>query len=214
MKILLVFTSYEQSTITCSTLGIEPDSDKFIVHVVPESPVRIDIIDDLYQQYYDQCNRVVIIDRLMKIPEQRILPCYFPVKRAFELEQGMDMVWTNEQRNKISERILTNVRPVVQSLLNRLLSSSYMIIRERPERTPLSTTWEERLKETPSKRTKTDDESICVVCLDNESVVMWAPCMHQCVCDVCAKELMERNDQTRKCPLCREPITDLFRPIK
>lgn len=225
-KILLVFSTHEESATTCETLNLNPvyltdtitETPTFYLSVVEESETRIDVIDELYQRYYTRCKRVVIVDRQMLIPADRISPCYFPVKRAFELEQGMDMVWTNEQRNKIKTRVMNVERQIIhnvaRSLITQLLTGGLMFLHQpeevEEERTPLTTTWEDRLKTPTAKRSKKN----CVICLENDPVVMLAPCMHQCVCDVCAKELMERNDQRKKCPLCRGQINDLFRPIK
>ena len=213
---IIVYSSHEQSEITSETL----DLTNFSTHVVPDSSTRMDEIDELYVQNPD-AKRIIIIDLDMLIPDARIKDVYFPVKHAFEMEQAMDMRWTNEQRNKMSQRVLTRRRRranPIQTIFQQLVFIQRMVpslVAEQPQevvRTPLSTTWEDRIKEPEQKKTKQSTQ--CVICLDNDPMIMWVPCQHKCVCDVCAKELMERNDQNKKCPICREPITDLFRPIE
>jgi len=210
---IVVFSTHEQHEITRDTL----DLNGFNIHILPESNTRIDEIDQIHNDN-PNTTRIIIVDLGRLIPQPRIKDIYFPVKYAFEMEQAMDMTWSNEQRNKMSRRVLTRRRQrnPIRTILRQLIFVTALQPEEQPQqqetRTPLSTTWEDRLKEPEKKKTKVSTE--CVICLDNDPMVMWVPCQHKCVCDVCARELMERDDQNKKCPICREPITDLFRPIE
>ena len=49
------------------------------------------------------------------------------------------------------------------------------------------------------------EEALCVVCMDapNNHVVL--PCLHMCVCEACAEQLLQLLG-TSRCPVCRTPI--------
>ena len=46
-----------------------------------------------------------------------------------------------------------------------------------------------------------DEQKMCVVCLDQEKSVLLLPCRHVCVCKVCSR-------QVDSCPVCRAQIVD------
>ena len=48
-----------------------------------------------------------------------------------------------------------------------------------------------------------DDEGICVVCKSERSMNIIIPCGHQCVCELCAKEIHNR------CPYCQTQFTSI-----
>jgi len=46
-----------------------------------------------------------------------------------------------------------------------------------------------------------NDDSLCVVCLEEKKTIVYLPCFHMCTCANCGmKELLT------KCPICRKPI--------
>lgn len=47
----------------------------------------------------------------------------------------------------------------------------------------------------------------CVICMTESKDTAVMPCRHLCMCSDCAKEL---RLQTNKCPICRQPITELI----
>jgi hypothetical protein len=47
------------------------------------------------------------------------------------------------------------------------------------------------------------EEELCVVCMDAPKRYAMVPCLHVCVCEACARQLL---NVTRSCPVCREPI--------
>ncbi|CAH2072391.1 unnamed protein product [Thlaspi arvense] len=47
----------------------------------------------------------------------------------------------------------------------------------------------------------------CVICLTEPKDTAVMPCRHLCLCSDCAKEL---RFQSNKCPICRQPITELL----
>ncbi|KAK9725432.1 hypothetical protein RND81_05G142800 [Saponaria officinalis] len=47
----------------------------------------------------------------------------------------------------------------------------------------------------------------CVICMTEPKNTAVIPCRHLCMCSDCAKEL---RLQTNKCPICRQPITELI----
>ncbi len=46
----------------------------------------------------------------------------------------------------------------------------------------------------------------CVVCYVNQINTIIQPCMHSCVCSLCAKQIIDRSKQ---CPLCQRDITNV-----
>lgn len=54
----------------------------------------------------------------------------------------------------------------------------------------------------------------CAVCLQAPSTQAFAPCGHRCLCDGCAKSSTGGRDgrsKFQRCPLCRDPSTNIFR---
>jgi len=49
-----------------------------------------------------------------------------------------------------------------------------------------------------------EDETLCLVCMDERKQHVMVPCMHVCVCEACAMRLLEA--QTPLCPVCRTPV--------
>ena len=49
-----------------------------------------------------------------------------------------------------------------------------------------------------------EDETQCVVCMDERKQHVMMPCMHVCVCSTCAQRLLDA--QTPHCPVCRTPV--------
>ncbi|XP_021750318.1 probable E3 ubiquitin-protein ligase LUL3 [Chenopodium quinoa] len=60
-----------------------------------------------------------------------------------------------------------------------------------------------------SSETFNDDEpgKECVICMTEPKTTAVMPCRHLCMCSECAKEL---GLQSNKCPICRQPITELI----
>lgn len=71
------------------------------------------------------------------------------------------------------------------------------------------------------KEISSDNEDICVICLDQLINVKLLSCKHSCLCSVCYIELFHQNNGIILCPLCRttnksayvanlEEITNIF----
>ena len=52
------------------------------------------------------------------------------------------------------------------------------------------------------------DEAACVVCLEAPKTHAFLPCMHRCVCAMCAADV---TDGKGECPLCRRKAKDVRR---
>ena len=70
-----------------------------------------------------------------------------------------------------------------------------------------------KLTEIEKKEKKVDGESVpedkaCKVCLDSLAIIATVPCGHRSTCAACAKSIITGN---RKCPICREVISDVLR---
>lgn len=91
--------------------------------------------------------------------------------------------------------------------------------RARPgERTiPLDRTWEDKLRfDSVTKVTESNPNMTCLCCKEARKTIMCVPCQHVCMCDGCAKLYFEchcESPEHRKCLVCREVVTDIWRPI-
>lgn len=47
------------------------------------------------------------------------------------------------------------------------------------------------------------EQRLCVVCRDRQKAVLFQPCMHVCVCEVCRGRL-----RPYRCPICQEPVRE------
>ena len=55
----------------------------------------------------------------------------------------------------------------------------------------------------PAAAPEVEEEALCVVCMDARKQHVMMPCMHMCVCEACARRLLDA--QTPHCPVCRTP---------
>ena len=51
---------------------------------------------------------------------------------------------------------------------------------------------------------KKEEKRICVVCMERESILIFVPCDHRCVCKICY------NNEIQTCPVCRKTITNVL----
>lgn len=51
--------------------------------------------------------------------------------------------------------------------------------------------------------------STCIICIERSPVCAVLPCMHQCICCSCARDLGKQNITT--CPVCRAPMDAIKR---
>lgn len=193
--------------------------DQILHHTMirhPDQTVIMDIIDLLVTTR--NYSKVLIINKRLEnhmVPDGRLKYNYYIIRTTPQLEECLNFQVEGFRRN----RIIRNSLPLAVSLEQHMF---FMMAPEpeserEPERTPLKRTWTERLDAMTSEeraKEKTQGSIECVICIDAYPAIMLAPCMHQCVCKECIVEIMERGDQKKKCPICREPIDDIFKPIK
>lgn len=77
-----------------------------------------------------------------------------------------------------------------------------------------STAFRARKKETNTTSSDIEPEAslgTCVICLDVRSSVSFVPCGHACVCDSCAEDLYEQENELA-CPICKRK-TLLMQPL-
>ena len=51
-----------------------------------------------------------------------------------------------------------------------------------------------------------EGELTCVVCMENQRDVLFEPCNHICCCIECSRQLVDGEDHTTTCPMCRAEI--------
>lgn len=181
---------------------------------------RTDFIQPISNQL--RANTVLVVNRGM---DQEMFahypPNYYLINCVENLEQCLNVELSNSERDKLSRRVLyarahSDEAPIdTAAIVFHFLFPEPVAQNGPPPRTAVPRKWEDQLKEPEQKRAKTEDtDEGCVVCMDKHNSIMFTPCAHQCVCDVCAREIMERNDLKKECPVCRSPIEDLYRPLK
>ena len=55
--------------------------------------------------------------------------------------------------------------------------------------------------------------NMCVICLDKERDSIFYPCGHECVCQPCGKQFMDKAAQ-KMCPICRNRIKDIIKVFR
>ena len=55
----------------------------------------------------------------------------------------------------------------------------------------------------------TDDDNLCVICLDQPKSHIFTSCFHKCVCGDCAADIKAESKWI--CPLCRRTSNDVRR---
>lgn len=167
--------------------------------------------------------KVLIMDSTISSIRNMPLNWYI-IKSLSEFEEALQITCTAQQSFILTRQQRSYSIPVPLPLihvLQQLLNFDGIddqAARHAPEtRTPLNAEWSAKLEQQQTIKPKEKDEeeqSLCVVCLTNDPCIMLTPCSHQCVCDICVKELLERDDQKKQCPVCREKIENIFKPIK
>ena len=116
-------------------------------------------------------------------------PTHFHIRDAQELEDLLGYPLEVEIKHKLNSRIINASQAI-----------------SLPKSVKPEPTWRKRLR--PTK-----EGSDCVACLSAQATIAMVPCGHQCLCDTCAETIMD-GDRTKKCPLCRELLETIIRPIR
>ncbi len=53
----------------------------------------------------------------------------------------------------------------------------------------------------------------CITCIENRASIVFLPCGHMNMCDVCVKTMYEMENSQKKCPNCRQHVDEILRPI-
>ena len=69
---------------------------------------------------------------------------------------------------------------------------------------PSGKDYDSKIIDTTNTTTLGDEETgECIICFENESNTVIISCGHQCLCNICAKELV-----FKECPICRTSIPE------
>jgi hypothetical protein len=188
----------------------------------PSAIAVFDMLDQLCEQF--QCGRALIVSRNITradIPPGRFKDNYYLIRAVDQLEQALMVELPDRDRRSLARMTLPlhytgQRRAPVMYVVQHLIQLQDHPPQREVQREPVPNVWEERLNAEEGrkrKREEEDEEITCIICLDKDPVIMLAPCMHQCLCDVCVREIMERDDQQKNCPVCREEIKDIYKPI-
>jgi hypothetical protein len=61
----------------------------------------------------------------------------------------------------------------------------------------------------PPEDERSSENSLCVICLDNPKTHIFTGCFHKCLCAGCAEIMKKKEEESRKCPICRNVSTDI-----
>lgn len=166
-----------------------------------------------------QYDKVLILDH--NIQDIIDMPLnWYVIHSLSQLEEALHVQCTTEQSYMLSRRSfqLRIPMPIVQLLQQIVGYDDDQVTRHAPEtRTPLNAEWAAKIEEKEEEEKNDDNDETdpkCVICLTNDPCILLTPCSHQCVCDICVKEVLERDDQKKQCPVCRNEIKDIYKPIK
>ena len=191
------------------------------IHHVMLRHFNFNIVVDVADYLLDRFNytKILFVNKGLEpgiIPNDRIKPNYYIIQTTPQLEECLGVEIEANRRNRIIRFHLPLALRV--NFYNFIENEPFIVAREEPEepvRVSMKRTWTDRLNAMTTDDKEIENEiSECVVCLDNDPTIMLAPCMHQCICTTCIVEIMEREDQAKKCPICRVVIEDIFKPIK
>jgi Zinc finger, C3HC4 type (RING finger) len=85
----------------------------------------------------------------------------------------------------------------------------YVRQRPLPEEQPEKKRQRKILKEAePCK----EGEEACITCLEHRKSICFVPCGHQVMCDSCTQTLLDNYKVL--CPICRDPVESVVRPIQ
>lgn len=147
--------------------------------------------------HFQEIENVIFINKGLKFPMGPPW-MYFPKSvEEFIDSTGLDDLSTSV-RQKLQERVFqehkrARVRPPAPMRI--AMSQNFAAI-------PKANTWKQRLK-------PAEEGTGCVACTEKKATVLLVPCEHQCLCDDCAEKWVL---QKGKCPLCAEPVNDVWRP--
>lgn len=145
-----------------------------------------------------QIGRIVLTRKYMyELPAN-----YFCITNASDFGDAVGLDLNQSVRNKLETRFFdVEYVPLVR------FTESAPRVREvvPPPPAPTSCKGLKRLREP-------EDGEDCVVCMSFKATILMTPCSHQNVCDTCARQIL--TEDAPKCPMCREPVQEAFRPIK
>lgn len=227
-KILLAFTTQHTQQAIAEALT-QDMGNKELYYFFVRHPQMSNVFNAIDEQMEEtECGRCLLIHRTMRpmdIPPLRLKPNYYIINTVEQLEQALGIELEERQRRSLTNRTLRSQQQTVDAILfgNAPFILQFDFIQpqeeERPVvREPVNEIWESRLSEKKRKRDDENDEEdadevTCIICLDEYPTVMLAPCQHQCLCEICAREVLERSDVKKQCPVCRTEIGEIYKPI-
>lgn len=128
---------------------------------------------------------------------EELPPDFYCVDNANDLSEALNIPMSPAARNKINERVFK-----IQSAQNEIRILELISFGE-----PASVAEKPYLK----RFREPEEGDDCAICMAHKATILFVPCSHQTTCDECAKRILEASD---KCPMCRQPVSDAFRPIK
>jgi hypothetical protein len=69
-------------------------------------------------------------------------------------------------------------------------------------------TWSEKKLHQAEEKQPENIVDECCICLEENSLVLFQPCRHQCCCVLCG--LIIRQEVGKTCPLCRTPVNKIL----
>lgn len=176
-------------------------NDKYNVYVYPQYNMACCVVTSQHRELVHDIKQVYDIDKVILFngypdPSEQYPDDYHFVTNLDAFERCMGMELETEKRDKLRSRFFDPV-PVTRLIIMRHVVSL-------PPRRARPRPWNKRLRQA-------EEGEDCCICMSKAATIMLAPCSHQCVCDECAPRFMQEKCE---CPLCREVVEDIWRPLK
>ncbi len=136
------------------------------------------------------------------------------ITRTEDSKDGMDV---SAILRRDIQNVHSNMTNIFISEINRVQNETTARIRNayirfseasaRPERQPSDLAIVTSLSNMTDVKTS-NDKNQCIVCLENEKIVVFISCGHRLLCASCTKTMY---DKTKTCPTCRKSITGVLR---
>lgn len=183
-------------------------NDKYNVYQYPQYNMACCVVDvTSHQDQVHDIGQAHDVDKVIFVnghphPMVQYPDNYHFVTTLESFEHCLGVEFNTEKRNKLRSRFFEPPpQPITPGLaLLRYLANMYTELPRQAQPRP----WNKRLKEA-------EEGEDCCICMSKAATIMLAPCSHQCVCDECAPRFMQEKQE---CPLCREVVEDIWRPLK
>lgn len=211
MKRLVVSRDGQQRAAFVGCMAFDASAD-----VIHEEEDVWEMADNVYCTVTEESAQGAMVqygpfDRVIYLfdPEGELEPTHYNVDNVEDFEAAYGERLAPNMRVKMENRVFGRIRLSDAMIGFQMIHimGNHMVLQalqdDPPEPQPLPDAWRKRLREP-------EEGEGCAVCMSAAATIALVPCGHQCLCDTCAADLMERKTQ---CPICRGAVESIIRPV-